>query len=643
MNQKIGVYICHCGSNISDVVDVEEVKKQAEKIENVVLAKTMMFACADSSQKEMVEDIRNLKLDAMVVASCSPKLHLYTFRAVAERAGLNYNKYEQVNIREQDSWAHGDQPVRATRKAIQLIKMAVSRVKLAEALHPVEIEATKSVLIIGGGVSGLRSGIELADMGIDVYIIEKEHFFGGHISEWDEVYMSNQSGNQLITDLYREVKRRDNIRLFTGASLLKRSGSVGNFEVTIQIKSRNVKPGFKSEDIEKVLEVCPVVVKSDESDFNGERKAIYYPARRRYPELPFIDMTLCNLCGECLKYSPEIDLAEKDEELTLHVGAILISTGFDHYQPPEGEYGYKKIDRVITLPVFKHYIENAQEELIVRGKKIKNIAYIYCVGSRQTEGTNKYCSRYCCTSAVHTAIEAKKKFPQINNFHFNRGIRTYGKQEILYHNSCEQGDVYLQFNEENPVTIEQTGDKVLVKVNDILTECRELELEADLVVLITAMVPRTNNELTDILKVPAGRDGFFNEVHPKLKPVETVIDGLFIAGCCQGPKNITESVRSALLAAAKIYGLVGRERIEIDPIQAKINEVSCIWCGICAEACPVDAIDKERIDGKYVAKIIKANCKGCGMCVPVCDSNAIDLVGYSDTDIESMIDALVEK
>lgn len=643
MNQRIGVFICHCGSNISDVIEVEKVKEEIKKMKDVVLSKTMMFACADSSQKEIIEDIQSQQLDAIVLASCSPKLHLYTFRAVAERAGLNYNQYEQVNIREQGSWAHGDKPAEATEKAIQLIKKGISKVRYAAPLQPIKIQSENSVLVIGAGVSGLRSAIELSDMGLWVYLIEHEHFVGGHISDWEELFLTNENGNQIIGDLYREIKKRENITLFTGTRLIKKSGSIGNFEVIIQISPRYIKPGFNLKDLPQVIEVCPIEVKEESIGIEKFRKAIDYPAKKRYPDRPVIHMKDCNLCGECLHYSQEIDLGEQSSEINLKVGAILLTTGFDHYIPSNNEYGYKTIGNVITLAEFKHLVEEDKNEaLTFHGKKIKNIAYIYCVGSRQPEGDIKYCSRFCCTAAIHTSLQLHEKFPDVNNFHINRGIRTYGKQEILYHKSCAQGDVYLQFNEDNPVTVEEQDHRIIIRMNDLLTEGREMELEADLVVLVTGMVPRVNEKLNETLKVPIGRDRFYNEVHPKLRPVETVLEGIFIAGCSQGPKNISESVKSSLSAASKIYALLGSESIELDPIQAIINEQSCVWCEACAMACPFDAIVKKRLNGKYVAEIMEVNCKGCGMCIPICESNAINLIGYSDIEVETMIEVLVE-
>jgi heterodisulfide reductase subunit A len=372
----------------------------------------------------------------------------------------------------------------------------------------------------------------------------------------------------------------ENIKLFTDTRIVDKSGSIGNFEVKIK-RSPIIKD-------------------------NG------------------------------------FEIFGKEETFTLKVGAILLTTGFDHYEPKVGEYGYKNINNVITLPKFKKLVESNNGVLKYNNKTIKNIAYVYCVGSRQTGDGNKYCSRFCCTAAIDTAILVSKKFKGINNFHFNRGIRTYGKQEILYHKSCENGDTYLQFDEEYPLIVEQKKGSTIVKVNDILTEGREMELEADLVVLITGMVPNEYSDLLDVLKVPVGRDSFFNEVHLKLRPVETVLEGIYIAGCCQGPKDVTESVKSSISAASKIGGLLWNGKIELEPVHIEIDKNSCEWCDRCADACSYDAIRKIKSNGKYIATVVVANCKGCGMCMPVCESNSISLLGYSDELMESMIDALVD-
>jgi len=644
MKNKIGVYICECGSNISDYVDVEKVKEAVENDEGVILAKTTMFACADSTQKEIVEDIREKKLDALIIASCSPKLHLYTFRNVAIRAGLNPYNYVQVNIREQGSWAHSDTPAQATEKAIALIHGGIARVRYSEALTPIKIPADNIIVVVGAGIAGMRAAIELADMGSSVYLLEKDHFVGGRIAQWGELYMTNEKGSDIISKLYYRITQHENITLFTGAQIVSNSGSVGNFNVEIEIKPRFIKSNGKTDQskLQKAIDVCPVEV-DDPFNFNlTKRKAIYVNHPGEFPEKPAIDAETCDKCGECAKIYENIDLDQKTEKITIKAGAILLTTGFDPYEPLKGEFGYGEIDNVITLQQFKRLIALNEKELVYQDKKIRNIAYIYCVGSRQVEGENKYCSRYCCTAAIHTAVQVKNKYPGTNNFHFTRGVLTYGKQEIIYQESMNNGDLFMQSFEDSPPVVEKKDTETIVKIKDILTEDLEVEVSADLVVLVTGMVPRKDNDIASILKVPLGRDKFFNEVHPKLRPVETVMDGILIAGVCQGPKNVTESVQSALSAVAKANSLVSKGEIELEPTLALIHKNLCEWCDKCQEVCPYDAINRTEYEGKSVAVVNEPNCKGCGMCLPVCPVNAIELIGYTDKEIESMIEAMIE-
>jgi len=567
MKKKIGVYICHCGGNISDYVDVEKVRQAVEDEGGVLLAKTTMFACSDSNQKDMVDDIKNLDLDGIVVASCSPKLHLTTFRNVSERAGLNKYNYVHANIREQASWAHSDDKVGATEKAIQLVKAAIAKDRFAESLESNVINAQKAVAVIGGGIAGMKAAISLSDMDCPVYIIEREHVVGGRVAQWGPLFTTNETGKDLIARLHKELIGRENVTIFTGAEVIENKGSIGDFKLKVKI-------------------------------------------------------------------------APLGEILEVNVGSVLMAIGFDSYTPEEGEFGYNLIDNVVTLPDFKEMIEDGADKLMFKGKEIKNIAYIYCVGSRQTEGENTYCSRYCCTSTIHTAILAKKKFKGIYNYHFTRGVRTYGKQEALYAESSQQGDIYLQSDEETPPVISQIGGKTIVIVNDILTTGREMEVEADLVVLVTGMVPRADNSVGTLFKLPKGRDKFFNEIHMKLRPVETVIDGVTICGTCQGPKNIMESVNSALSAATKSFSYVSKGVLETEPIVALVDSGLCTWCNACFEACPFDAISMSAEGLKPIAVINNSVCKGCGMCAPVCPTDAIDLITYSNREIEGMIDAL---
>lgn len=640
MKKKIGVYICHCGGNISDYVDVEKVKHAVGEDNIVFLSKTTVFACADSNQKEMIDDIKNNELDGVIVASCSPKLHQTTFRAVTERAGLNKYSYVHANIREQVSWAHSDMKKEATEKAIQVVKAAIAKVRYAESLDPIKIKSEKAVAVIGAGLAGMKAALELSKMGSQVYLIERDHFVGGRVFLWDSMYTSNESGSKLIGRLYSEIRRQNNITLFTGAELINNSGSIGNFTLTIKVIPRYVSEKYSIEEIAKAEDICPVTV-DDEYNFGITlRKAIYPSSRSVYPQQPAIDIASCTHCGKCENICSSINFSQKDEILNLNVGSILMATGFDPYKPQTGEFGYGDADNVITLTQLKRLISLNNEKLIYNGKQVENIAYIYCVGSRQTEGENKYCSRYCCTSTIHTAIEIRSKFKNVNNFHFTRGVRTYGKQELLYREASSNGDIFLQSYEDDLPVVAQKNGKTIVRINDILSKKRELEVEADLVVLVTGMTPRKDNSVGNLLKLPKGRDKFFNEIHMKLRPVETVIDGITIAGTCQGPKSAMETANSALSAAAKSYSYVSKGELEMEPIVAEVNKEQCTWCSACTNACPFRAIERvEEVDRSF-AVINNSVCKGCGMCLSVCPSDAIELLTFSNSEIESMIDAL---
>jgi len=640
MNKKLGVYICHCGGNISDYVDVEKVRQAIENDEGVAIAKTTMFACGDSNQKEMVQDIRNNQLDGVIVASCSPKLHLLTFRAVTERAGLNKYNYVHANIREQVSWAHSDDKAGATEKAIKIVKSAIAKVRLAESLEPNRFPAKKAVAVLGAGVAGMRAAIELSNMSCPVFLIEREHFIGGRASQWDVLFTTNQTGKEIVTELYNDILKRKNIVLYTGAQIISTSGSIGDFKLKVKLVPRYIKEKCDEGNLHKAIAACPVEVPDDFNFSITNRKAIYHNFPSEYPQYPVIDIENCTRCGECEKLCPSVDFSQKEEIIEINAGSVLVATGFDPYSPVEGEFGYNKIENVITLPQFKRIIDLNDKKLIHNGREIKKIAYVYCVGSRQVDGENKYCSRYCCTSVIHAAIQARNKFEDIENYHFTRGVRTYGKQESLYAESLKGGDVFLQSYEDDPPAVTKENGKTVVKINDILTGKKEVSVEPDLVVLVTGMVPRRDNPVATLFKLPKGRDNFFNEIHMKLRPVETVIDGITICGACQGPKNIMESANSALSAATKSFSYISRGELEIEPVVARVDKALCEWCGACSEACPFDAIKKVKEGTKEIAVVSNSVCKGCGMCLPVCPVNAINLVAYSDDEIENMINAL---
>lgn len=568
--RKIGVFICHCGGNISDYVDVAKVRDAVKDEPGVVLAETSMFACSDGTQQDMIREIKEKNLDGLVVASCSPKLHLFTFRGVAKRADLNQFQYTQSNIREQCSWAHNDDPVGATTKAIGLVKGAIAKTRESMPLVPLAVETTPKTLVIGAGIAGMRAAIGLAGLGLGVYLIERGSKIGGWMGQFGATFPHDREGHELISSLEEEIRKTASIVLLTNAELTSKSGSFGNYDAEITI--------------------------------NGEK--------------------------------PEVIHAE--------VGSIVVTTGFDSYEPEAGEFGYG-IDGVLTLPEFKSLVDGSKGAIEYKGKPVKTIAYIYCVGSRQPEG-NSYCSKFCCTATVHASVQVSKIDSNVRQYHLYRDIRTYGKHELTYEESRKGGSVYMKFPDDNPPAVARDkGGKLNVTTTDSLTGGQEVIIPADLVVLVTGMVPRENAALTSVLKLPVGEDGFYSEIHPKLRPVETVVDGVMIAGACQGPKTSAESVASGLAAVAQSGAILMKGVAELDPLVATVDTSKCTWCGTCVDVCPYAAIQKLTVDGKEVATVDASVCKGCGGCTSYCLENAIDLLGLTDAQMNAMIDNLVQE
>jgi heterodisulfide reductase subunit A len=573
--RRIGVYVCHCGGNISDYVDIDRVIAAVEHEPGVVVARQTMFACADASQQEMQRDIEEQQLDGLVVASCSPKLHVTTFRGVAKRAGLNPFEYSQVNVREQASWIHTDDAEGTTNKAISLVRAGIARTRLSEALEPIVVETTQKTLVIGGGVAGMRAAIGLADIGLGVFLVEREARLGGHVAELGRMYPHDRDGRALVAEMIDEIKRRPQIALFTGAEVVGKSGSFGNYRVELRLGG------------------------------------------------------------------------EGSETLTVEVGSIVVATGFDTYQPDAGEYGYG-IDGVVTLPEYKALLDQADGPLTYHGRPVRDVAYIYCVGSREgdKDGGNAHCSRYCCAATVAASIQLAERAPDVHQYHLYRDMRTFGRYETMYTESRKRGSVYLKFEPDAPPEVVRTDDgRLRVTVRDVLTAPEPLAIPVDLVVLVTGMVARDNDQLTATLKLPLGRDGFYNEIHPKLRPVETTVDGVYICGACQGPRNSAESVASGLAAVTQSAVILKKGYAELDPLVAIVHSEACNGCGECLDTCPYAAIEitgDGNGAGPRRAVISETSCKGCGGCVPLCPENAIDLRGYTDAQVSSMIDSLLE-
>jgi heterodisulfide reductase subunit A2 len=562
--RAIGVYICYCGGNISDYVDCEKVRDAIADEDGVAIAKTTMFTCSDAAQQEIIDDIRSHPLDGIVVASCSPTLHMLTFRGVAERAGLNPYQYVQVNLREQCSWAHTDVPNLATDKAISMVRAGIAKARHTEALEKIRVDTVPRALVVGAGIAGLRAALGLSDLGISTFVVEKDDHVGGWVGGFGTMFPHNRVGRDLIGELVQDIEGRDNITVFTNAELVEKSGSIGDFDVVL--------------------------------DASGER-------------------------------------------ISLNVGAIVVTTGFDVYQPAKGEYGYGH-KRVLTLPEFKKLVDHGTGPLKHRGKPVRSVAYVYCVGSCSEKDGHAYCSRYCCSAAMHTSLAAHERMPSLHQFHLYRDIRTYGKYESLFVRARKKGSVFIKFDASEPPHIEPGDDGCQVTVKDVLTSGKELEFTSDLVVLITAMEPRENTELTDVLKLPVGLDGFFMEIHPKLRPVETVIGGVFIAGAAQAPRNSLESAGSALAATVKGAALLKKGYVELEPSIATVDPDVCLWCNECVDACLYGAIGKVEEAGKEVATVSETICKGCGACLPSCPTGALQLRGSTDEQIKATIEAL---
>ena len=567
--RRIGVYICHCGGNISDYVDVAAVRAAVADDPDVLVAETTMFACADGQQHDMVRDIREQHLDGLVVASCSPKLHTTTFRGVSTRADLNPYAYTQVNIREQDSWAHSDDREGATRKAIDLVSAGIAKTRLSSPLHPLRVETVPATMVVGGGVTGLRTAIGLADIGISVILVERDAELGGWLGRLGPMFPHDVAGRDQVARLLAEIALRPTITVLTNAELVGKTGSFGNYTAKVHLRSEAA-----------------------------------------------------------------------DELRQFQVGTFVIATGADVYSPEVGELGYG-IDGVVTLHEFGTLVDEAADGTLTwKGRRVRSIAYVYCVGNRQPDG-NAYCSKFCCAATVHASIKVSRIDPTVRQFHLHRDVRAYGRYELLYTESRERGSVYLRYPDDAPPEVEQTPDgRLAVTLVDALTGPDRVTLPVDLVVLVTGMVPRENERITTLLKLPTGDDGFYNEIHPKLRPVETVVDGVMIAGTCQGPKPATEAVSGGLAAVTQSAGILKRGFAELDPLVATVDADACTGCGDCLGTCPYDAISMFACDEGEKALVSAANCKGCGGCVPTCPADAIDLLGYTSAQMLAAIDGL---
>lgn len=657
---RIGVYTCHCGGNISDIVHCESVAKVLNKLPNVVVSRTYMAMCSDAGQAQIEDDIREHRLNRVVVGACAPSLHEQTFRGTVTRAGLNPYLYYHVGVREQASWVHSCDPEGATDKAIRLMSAGVAKARLLKPLARIRLDAEQHALVVGGGVAGLRTAWDIARQGIRVTLIEKSPFLGGRMAQLESMFPTRETARQALHDLIEKVLAHPQITVHTRAELAAVKGYVGDFRAHIRQGSRGISDDFAQ--IDAAVAACPVEVPDEFNYGLSTRKAIYLAYPGCYPPTPAIDWENCTQCGACLKVNGRgISLENETETFEVKVGAVVVATGFNLYGPRPGEYGYGELPEVITLPKLIRLLAltGKGEELRWNGRPVQNIAFIHCVGSRQIEGihepqpdgqVNNYCSRVCCTATLHTVDELRERFPNVNVFDIYEDIRTYGRGHEDYYTRALANRVrFLRFHgDEMPQVLPAPrGDThpVLVKVKDYLTWGEEIEIPVDLVVLAVGVMPRQIDDLVKMLKISPGTDRFLLEVHPKLRPVETAVPGIVLSGTAQGPMNIQESCAAASAAASKVAVLLGRGLVELEPFVASADLERCDGCGQCVKVCCYeDAISLQpfSVNGRQVqrAVVTVANCAGCGACVSACPPRAIDVQNWTLDQYEAMIDAI---
>ena len=655
---RIGVYTCYCGGNISDVVDCEQVAKVLAGLPNVVVSRTNMSMCSDTGQALIEEDIREHGVNRVVIGACAPSLHELTFRGTLERAGLNPYLYYHVGLREQSSWVHHDDPRNATEKAIRLMASGIAKARLLDPLEPFQLEAKQHALVIGGGIAGLRSALDIARNGIKVTLIEKTPFLGGHVAQLESVFPTGEAARDLLDQLIREATEHENVTILTQARLVQASGYVGDFQVQVVQDSR----GVTDDNADAALQACEQTVPDPFNYGLTERKLVYRAYPGCYQSTPAVDWDNCpdgrlelNLDGKSLV------LKNEPRTIELNVGAVVVATGFDLYEPKPGEYGYAEIPEVITLPQLIRHVSllGQGEPLSWNGHPVRDLALVHCVGSRQIDGVhdpqsdgnvNNYCSRYCCTASLHMLNEIHEQHPEANIYDLYQDIRTYGRgHEVYYRKTLEDMVRFIRYRGEDMpiVKVAPDGDShpVLVETVDSLTWGETIEIPVDLVVLAVGMMPRNVDDLVKMLKISKGTDRFLLEVHPKLRPVETAVPGVVLSGTAQSPMNIQESCAAAKAAAAKVVVLLGKGSVELEPFVAKVDPARCTGSGKCVEICAYeDAITLETFSEngreRRVAVVTPANCAGCGACVSVCPEGAIDVQGWTLKQYQSMVQAI---
>jgi len=648
---RIGVFVCHCGLNIAGTVDIKQVVEYAKTIPDVVYVKENRYTCADPGQEEIRKGIRENKLNRVVVAACSPRMHEPTFRRTVSEAGLNPFLFEMANIREFASWCHPNTPQEATERAKDAVRMAVAKARLMLPLQTIEVPVTNKALIIGGGIAGMNAALDLAEMGFKVYMLENTESIGGHMAALDKTFPTLDCSICIEGPKMVDCGRHPNIKIFANSELVKVDGYIGNFKVKIRKKPRYVIPE-RCTGCGECKDACPIEF-PNEWDMNlGTRKAISVPFDQAVPLVYTVNKDYCIECYKCVDVCgarEAINFDQKPEEVDIEVGAIIVSTGFDVYLPYDMPLlGYGKYPNVITSMEFERLILAAGPTggKVVRqsdGKKPHSVAFIQCVGSRD-KNKYPYCSNFCCMYTLKHVVQLKEKYKEdVEVYVFYMDIRSPGKgYEEFYDRARERGVNFIRGRvsriDEDPTTHN------LILHSEDQTLGQPIEIEAEMVVLATAAIPRKgSDEIARILNLSRGADGFFMESHPKLKPMDAPTDGVFYAGACQGLKDIPASVSQGSGAASRAATVISKPKWKIEPIVSAVDETKCrnktAKCGVCQDKCPYGAI---VIEPNKAAQIITASCHGCGTCVAECPQDAITQMHFTDAQILAQIRSALE-
>ncbi len=646
---RVGVFVCHCGVNVGGVVDCPEVAEYAKTLPNVEFATDYKYMCSDPGQGMIQDAIKEHNLNRVVVAACSPRLHEPTFRRCVEEAGLNKFLFELANLREQDSWVHMTMPEEATEKAKDLTRMAVAKARLLEPLEASKVAVEKKCLVIGGGVTGIQSALDLGDMGFETYLVERNPTVGGRMGQLDKTFPTLDCSMCILAPKMVDCSKHENINLLTYSEVKEVDGYIGNFDVTVERKARYV-----IEDdctgCGQCQEICPIEIPNYYDEGVGMVKAIYIPFPQAVPLVATIDKDYCIDCGLCETVcGPDaIDRNQEPEEIVLRVGTIIAATGYDPYDPTaKYEYGYGRYSNVITGLEIERLINASGPTAghVVRpsdGATPKRVAFIHCVGSRDEQIGKAYCSRVCCMYSMKNAQLCIDHEPDTEVTCYYMDIRSFGKgYEEFYKNSQEKYGI--EFLRGRPAEIIENEDLSLtIRAEDTLLG-KITEYTYDMVVLSVGLEPPAgSNELRQTLGLSRTSDGFYMEAHPKLRPVDTLTDGVYIAGVAQGPKDIPDSVAQGSAAASRAAIPMAKGEVEIEPITASTDETVCGACEVCVELCPFGAVSIEGEGDEKHAAINVALCKGCGTCVGACPSGAMNQNHFKTEQIMAQISAALE-